>query len=519
MNRIAKLLFIGVLLSANFTFGQMYRDIKLFSEVINHVRANYVDEAESGKMIPNAINGLLNALDPHCSYLVEEDYNSFKAITSGKGYGVGIEIALTSEYPIIISVVEESDAEDEGIQPGDIIKKINGESTAKKTLPELKILAFGEEGSSVEFEIYRRITNETLTIELEREELEHKSINRFARVGRNSVYIKCTEFTSKTAEELYDALDKIDQESTDKLIIDLRNNPGGEMQNTVKAVEYFLAEKDTIAKTNGRKEGIKNTFVAEEEGFFKIPTIILVNRSSASASELFSGALQDNDRALLLGTNTFGKGLIQGVFLIDNGALLLTIGRYVTPSGRIIQREYKGKSFNEYYNEIYKTDSTNYKEREVVYSGNKRKVYTGGGIIPDIFLENSSTIPDSIGRNDLRIYYTNFATRLLADSSDMKERYKYFSDFSTRFEVTDSEFKRVNELLTETNACPKGLEYSEEVAIELKGSIAEILWGKEAAFLIRLKNDEQLVKAIMIKGEEIEKMLNPQIRSNNNENN
>jgi len=505
-----KILILFLTFFTNVCFSQLYKDLKLFSNVLNHVKSNYLYERNSSVLVKTAINGLLNSLDPHCIYLNSHQFEKLMQITLGKSFGLGIEFTFAGESVIVISVADESEAKNSGILPGDVLKKINDVPILNKTLPEIKIMLYGEKESSVELEFYRHIDESSLTIDLKREEIEENSISRFLRLENNTVYINCTNFSSTTADEFYETLDKIDTNSCEKVIIDLRNNPGGQLENTINVAKLFLAKGDTISKTIGRKEDIDKIYINEEEKFFHIPAIILVNRSSASASELLAGTLQDNDRALIMGTNTFGKGLIQGTFLLDDGgALLLTIGKYSTPSGRIIQRPYEDKSFDQYYNEIYNTNNTNYTNRPKFKSNNNRILYGGGGIIPDIFIDNVNPITDTIDIEDLKLYCINFSTIFLRETKNFDQRFKYFTDYKEKFFLTQKIFKDINSIVKKNQNSINNVEFNQEVASLIKATIAEIIWGKEAAFIVLIKDDELLSLAISMSAKDIKDHLNP----------
>ena len=495
----------------NAIFAQAYKDLRLFSTVINHVTSNYLVEKSSSELIYYAINGVLRSLDPHSIYLDPEQFSRFAMISQGKMYGIGIELYMVSDSPLVVNVVENSPADKSGIMPGDILKKINGVSIGNLTLPELKLMFYGEEGSKVLMTFHRHHTDSDYDVNVERKEIDQPSISHFFRLDNNTIYLKCTNFSLKTAEEFYDHLKKIEPDDSEKLIIDLRNNPGGELQNTINVAKYFLAKGDTISKTIGRKTGINEVYVNKKDGFFKLPVIVLVNRSSASASELLAGALQDNDRGLIIGTNTFGKGLIQSTFYLDNGgAILMTIGKYLTPSGRSIQREFKDIPFEKYYSQIYNTDSLNYKEnRSVFKSKNNREIYGGGGVIPDIFIESQNLKIEDLDPGDLKLYFINFASNYLHENKGFYSRYTKFSDFDRSFYLTEEAFKKTNGLVKDMDEIIDKIEFNQSLHRLIKSNIAEMVWGPEEAFLVLLKTDNQLKKAVSLRSSQVEYYLKP----------
>ena len=508
-----KINLLTILMSVLFIFKvgstQSYKDMRIFSNVINHIRSNYIDEKETSELIFYAINGVLRSLDPHCIYLNPNQFCKFSMITQGKMYGIGIEFSMTSGSPVVINVVDNSPAEKSGILPGDVLKRVNGINIYNNiTLPELELKIYGEKDSKILMTFFRYLTDSEYEVKIKREEIDQPTIPYFLILGANSIYMKCSNFSSNTSEEIFDYLHKINTKLNKKLIIDLRNNPGGQLHNTIEIAKYFLAKGDTILKTIGRKNNINKIYINEKEGFFKLPVIILVNRSSASASELLAGSLQDNDRGLIIGTNTFGKGLIQSSFLLDNGgAILMTIGRYATPSGRTIQREFKNKSFKEYYDEIYNTNSTNFKERPIFKSKNKRNIYGGGGIIPDIFVENESLIPSNVEKKDLKFYGLNFATRYLRENKNFDKYYKTFYEFNNLFELSEEIFEKINKSLSGIDNIVGFIEFNHDFINLIKANIAEIIWGKEAAFLVSTKYDEQLKTAISFNSDKIKDYL------------
>jgi carboxyl-terminal processing protease len=318
-----------------------YGKLKVLADVFAIVERNYVEPVKADNLINGAINGLLETLDPHSNYMTPEVYKEMQTETRGSFGGIGFEITIRDKVLTVVAPIEDTPASAAGIQSGDMILRIDGKSTKDMTLIEAVKLMRGPQGTQVTITVMRQGFTEPKEFTLTRAIIPIRSV-RFKTLEPGYGYIKVSQFIERTFSDLENALKKI--ESKEKplkgLILDLRNNPGGLLEQAVKVADLFL-ESGMIVYTEGRVEGQKmKFFVQKKEKVQEYPMIVLVNGGSASASEIVAGALQDQGRAVILGTQTFGKGSVQTIIPLEDGsALRLTTARYYTPNGRSIQAQ------------------------------------------------------------------------------------------------------------------------------------------------------------------------------------
>jgi carboxyl-terminal processing protease len=317
-----------------------YEKLKTFSEILTLLELSYVEEVNSESLIDGAITGMLRSLDPHTSYMPPESYKEMQVETSGKFGGLGIEISMRGGVLTVISPIEGTPADKAGILAGDKIIKIGDESTLEMTLADAVSRLRGEVGKPVNITIFREATKKPKELTLVREIIAVQSVKQ--KVYNNNVgYVRIRSFTKTTSQDLDKALTKLKERNITKLVLDLRNNPGGLLNQAVEVADRFLDKENLIVYTKGRSDDQNMRFTTHDTGLrVDYPMIILVNGGSASASEIVAGALQDLGRAIILGTTTFGKGSVQTIVpLSDGSALRMTTARYYTPSGRVIQEK------------------------------------------------------------------------------------------------------------------------------------------------------------------------------------
>ena len=315
-----------------------YEKLKTFSEILSLLEANYVEKVDANQLIDGAIRGMLKTLDPHTSYLPPEAFTQMKVETSGRFGGLGIEITIKKGILTVVTPIEDTPAFKAGVKSGDRIIKIEDESTLDMTLSDAVERLRGKIGTEVNITIFREGMDEPLKVTLERANIQVKSVK--SKIFEGSIgYVRIRSFTKTTSRDLDKVLDEFRRKQVKKLVLDLRNNPGGLLNQAVEVSDRFLKPENLIVYTQGRTEEQNMRFTTHDRvQRVAYPMIILVNGGSASASEIVAGALQDSSRAIILGTQTFGKGSVQTIIpLSDGSALRLTTARYYTPSGRVIQ--------------------------------------------------------------------------------------------------------------------------------------------------------------------------------------
>ena len=315
-----------------------YNKLKVFSEILSLIESNYVEPIGSDTMVDGAIKGMVKALDPHTSYLPPVSYKEMQVQTTGKFGGLGIEISIRDGVLTVVSPIEGTPAFKVGVKSGDKIIKIEDESTLDMTLQDAVSLLRGDTGSPVHITIFRESFKVPKEFTIVRDIIKVRSVVK--KLYKKDIgYIKIRSFSKNTSVDLDKALDELGEEGITKLILDLRNNPGGLLNQAVEVTDRFLNRENLIVYTKGRSEDQNMRFTSHDKvAGVSYPLIIMVNGGSASASEIVAGALQDLNRAVILGTQTFGKGSVQTIMpLSDGSALRLTTARYYTPSGKVIQ--------------------------------------------------------------------------------------------------------------------------------------------------------------------------------------
>jgi len=318
--------------------GSKYEELAVFNNVLSIVEKNYVEPVDDKKLIEGAVNGMLASLDPHSSYLDRDTFKEMQVETKGSFGGLGIEITVKDGWVTVVSPIEGTPAYRVGIQSGDKIVKIEGKSTKNMSLVDAVKMMRGPKGSKITITIFREGMHKPEDYTITRAVIKIQSVrNNLLENGYG--YVKIVSFQEGTEADLHSALENLQKQGKLRgLVLDLRNNPGGLLDQAVKVSDEFL-EKGLIVYTDGRVENQKMRFEAtQKKNFNNYPMVVLVNGGSASASEIVAGALQDHNRALILGTQTFGKGSVQTIIPLDDGSgLRLTTARYYTPSGRSIQ--------------------------------------------------------------------------------------------------------------------------------------------------------------------------------------
>jgi carboxyl-terminal processing protease len=362
-----------------------------FTESLDAIQQNYVDAVDPEKLVYNAIKNMLHGLDPHSSFFDPKEFARIREEQHSRFFGVGIHIRPLAQSRGRIAIVAPPEpgtpAEKSGLRAGDIITQINGEPTDEWTMDDVINHLRGPRRSAVELTVDRAGVKDPLQFKVERDEVPLKAISYSFEIKPGIGYIKMDRFSESSAEELSEKLQDLGMDTLSGLILDLRDNPGGLLNQAIEVTDFFVPSGDVIVSTRGRTENAEHLYRAPGRENIKAPLVVLINRRSASASEIVAGALQDHDRALIVGETSFGKGLVQTVYSLENDTgLALTTARYYTPSGRLIQRSYSRSTFEYcYMNADDAAESAGSPgEREIRHTDGGRIVYGGGGVTPDV---------------------------------------------------------------------------------------------------------------------------------------
>jgi carboxyl-terminal processing protease len=378
--------------------------LRAFSRVYNLIEANYADPIDPDHTIygsPNgntgAITGALQTLDPHSNFLDPQAFERQREDQEGKYYGVGMTIQarpgkMGRLVTSVVAPLPGSPAFRAGLRPGDIVAKVDGNSTDSMSTDQVAKMLKGPKGTQVHITIIREGYDQPIEVSIARDEISQQSVDAAYLLHPNVAYIHISNFQNEnTNDELTDALRKLGEKNLQGLVLDLRGNPGGLVQEAVEVSDHFLEKSQLIVYHSGKHSQEKRYYSTRGDDGNEYPIVVLINHMTASAAEIVTGALQDHDRALVMGEPSFGKGLVQSVYeLSEHTALLLTTAHYYTPSGRLIQRQYENVSLYDYY---YHPELTKPNHAEVRLTDGGREVYGGGGITPDIEFAEPALTP------------------------------------------------------------------------------------------------------------------------------
>jgi carboxyl-terminal processing protease len=399
---------------------QQYR---VFTAALDAIDREYVDDVPADRVIYSAIDGMLHTLDPHSSFFDPKSYAQMRERQEGRYYGLGITIQSIDGDITVMSIFEGSPAYKKGLRRGDILSKVGDLDMKGWTTDQAVKKLKGPKGTLVNVSIKRRGYDGLINMDVVRDEVNITTVQAAFMIDKETGYVKLDQFTETSDRELGDALQKLSSSGMKRLVFDLRENPGGALDQAIRIANRFLPKGDMIVYTRGRVPNSNQNYLATEQSdYTHLPIVTLVNRNSASASEIVSGALQDHDRALIVGETTFGKALVQSVYPISEQAgVAVTTGRYYTPSGRLIQRPWDG-TFDEYLTYTLRDQTSaerQHKSSDLKYTDAGRKVYSGGGIEPDKFVVGAGMEgfnPTRFGRLlYARQEFANFADQFRAE--------------------------------------------------------------------------------------------------------
>lgn len=444
--------------------GKAFEQLQKLNRFYSYLDATYVDEVDMEPLVEDAIRSMLEDLDPHSVYLDKEEMRSQNESFDGEFSGIGIEYNIHNDSIIVVNTVVKGPAETVGLQPNDRIVEVDGRNVVGIKRSEVPSLLRGPRGSVVEIGVARRGTPEVMHFTITRDNIPLNTIDAAYRVDEKTGYIKVNRFGRTTMREFREAFGKL--QGIESLILDLSGNGGGMLDAAIEMAGFFLPEGAVVVSTEGRTIAPQR-YMARDGGLFDGNVVVLINENSASASEIVAGALQDWDRAVIVGRSSFGKGLVQRqIPLGDGSAVRITVARYHTPSGRVIQRPYEKGHKQEYYEahigrltgaDSVRADTTAQPVYETLRS--HRKVLGGGGITPDVIVEpDTSQITDYMVDIVAKGVYNDFIMTYMDDNRTRLERdYPDFDSFERGFSFTDDELR----MLVET-ARKKGVEPNEE---------------------------------------------------------
>ena len=503
-------LVIGHIVTRNGVFsGNGYNGnrIQKLQDILNLIDKNYVDNVNPDKVFEESIVEMLHKLDPHSNYIPASEQQRAAEMIEGKFGGVGLRYFMLRDTICITHVIKGSPSEKIGIKAGDKIVTIDGKNVAKVKIETDKVMSMlkGPEGTKVNVQIVRQ--KKKMSFNITRGIIPIESVTSAYLTG-NIGYIKIEQFSVNTAEEFRSAARALKGKGMQKLIIDLRNNGGGVLGAATEIADEFLKDGQTILKTIGKKIGTKYYKATAEGELENMPLAILINANSASASEIVAGAIQDNDRGIVVGRRSFGKGLVQEDTKLRDGSIIrLTIARYYTPTGRCIQRPYNGK-YDEYYQdrggendaELYHPDSSIFVDSLKFKTPKGKIVYGGGGIMPDVFVPFDST-----GNN---MYYAalRMSPAFQAFSFDYVEnkrtQWKNVDDFITRFVVDDMLLAQFAAYVQREYKIPfertTFLQSKKQIARLLKAQIAQQLFDDFGFYKVYNSGDNEFAKALQL---------------------
>jgi carboxyl-terminal processing protease len=482
---------------------------KVFTAALTAIDNNYIGTVESDRLVYGAITGMLQTLDPHSSFMDPRTYAQMRERQEGRYYGLGITIAVVDNEITVVSLFEGSPAYQKGLRRGDIIARIEGEETKGWTSDDAVRRLRGPKGTPVKISLKRSGFDQLIDLAVVRDEIHIPTVPATFMLDAQTGYVRVSEFGENTDQELGQALRALNRQGMKRLVFDLRNNPGGALDQAIKVANRFLPRGDMVVYTRGRVPNSDQDYRATESSdYLNIPMVTLTNRSSASASEIVSGALQDHDRSLIVGETTFGKALVQSVYRVSEGAgVAVTTAHYYTPSGRLIQRPWDD-SFDEYLTYTMRDQDPNkaHSPEDLKLTDAGRKVYSGGGIEPDRRFDgpiegfNPTRFGRSLyARNVFDTYAQRFSRK--GDTRITLTPTAAPRELSPGFEVTDAMVGEFRELVEKSRVKIDEADWQKDlpfIKAMIRYEIDLDLFGVEAARKDLVKSDPQLQFALTL---------------------
>lgn len=508
---------LGVAVQPVISGDNVYEQVRKFSEVLNTAARNYVEEIDSQKLTEAAIKGMLNELDPHSVYIPAKEMEKVEEDFKGSFEGIGVEFDIVNDTITIVSPIVGGPSEALGIMAGDKIVRIDDSTAIGLTRDRVPKKLRGQKGTVVKVHIRRAGEKDLLVFDIVRDKIPINSVDAYFMIDGTDVgYVTANRFSATTYDEIMNATQELRQRGMKKLLLDLRNNPGGYLDQAFRIADEFIPAGKKIVYTKGRRPEFDEEFRSEGGGSLEnIPLVVMINGGSASASEIVSGAVQDLDRGIVVGETSFGKGLVQRQYSLGDGsAFRLTISRYYTPSGRLIQRPYDDKT--KYYmgegrvegeegeNITHDAEArdTSTKNRPVYKTAGGRTVYGGGGIMPD-YIVKGDTIGMLARKLRAKNLFWSVADEIMRSrGKDLRATYgndmaKYLRSFS----IGDADIERLKALAKDKDIAWDEKDYAHDddfVRTVVKAYVGRAIFNNNGYTAVMLGIDNQAQKALTL---------------------
>ncbi len=499
---------VGMKVNTAASGDDVFDNVKKFNEALNLVQKNYVDDVNADKLTEAAIKGMLAQLDPHSTYISQDQLKRINEDFQGSFEGIGVEFDIVNDTITIVTPISGGPSEALGILAGDKIVKIDGVNSVGMTREDVPKKLRGPKGTKVTVSISRGGNPNLIDFEITRDKIPLYSVDASFMINNEVGYARVTRFSATTYDEFAKALADMKKQGMKKLVLDLRNNPGGYLDQAFKMASMFIERGKKIVYTKSRIPAFNDEYISEGGEYTNMPLIVLVNDGSASASEIVSGAIQDWDRGLIVGENTFGKGLVQRQYdLSDGSAMRVTTSRYYTPSGRLIQKPYEGGEYKkmltnpEEGDNLYHNNDTKDTSRPEFKTMGGRTVYGGGGVTPD-FVVGLDTLTDysvQLRRVNLFLEFAN--NYYDANKDNLKSSYSDFLKFRDNFQVTQNMLDDFKSLAASKNITYNDEQFSRDIdfiTTSIKSIIARDIWGNNGSMAVWLATDKQFEKAMTL---------------------
>jgi len=475
----------------------MQKRYKEYADLLSAVTTWSAEEITPDKAVYASVDGMLRSLDPHTSFLEPKEYSDMQDRQKGTFYGLGILVTKRNDQVTVITPLEGTPAARLGVRAGDVIAEVEGVSTEDLTLDEVVKRLKGPKGTTVNIKIRRVGMKEPIPLTIVRAAIPTNSISNVLMLRPGVGYIRVKDFTSTTVRELDEAIEKLQGQGMQKLVLDLRGNPGGLLDAAVGVSDHFLEKGQMIVYTKGRTPDSAQEYTAPgKHEKFDLPLVLLVNRGSASASEIVAGAVQDHDRGLVVGETSWGKGLVQSVYTLQYGAgLALTTSKYYTPAGRNIQRDYT--SVYDYYmaDDAENGPEVPLAQREQFKTATGRTVYGGGGITPDVIVKHPK-LARTTQLLEVRSAIFNYAVEYAAKHPELTKELAITPAIVEEFVQHAVEHEIAPE--SDIRDALQNADDRKFVERALKAEIVAAKFGYDASYPYRLQGDAQVEKALEV---------------------